>query len=132
MTKIKSLADLRKMKDDLRSQVTLREKSQSPEGRVLIRVGMGTSGIASGAKQIMEFLIEELDKRSVDAIVTQTGDMGYSYAEPTVEVRLPDQDPIVFGDVDQKKADDIIEKYIKNGELLDGIIPANYETIDKK
>jgi NADP-reducing hydrogenase subunit HndB len=132
MTKIKSLADLRKMKGDLRSQVTLREKSQSPEGRVLIKVGMGTSGIASGAKQIMEFFIEELDKRNVDAIVTQTGDMGYSYAEPTVEVKLPDQDPIVFGDVDQKKADDIIEKYIKNGELLDGIIPANYETIDKK
>lgn len=132
MTKIKSLADLRKMKDNLRSQVTLREKSQSPEGRVLIKVGMGTSGIASGAKQIMEFLIDELDKRNVDAIVTQVGDMGYSYAEPTVEVKLPDHDPIVFGDVDQKKADDIIEKYIKNGELLDGIIPANYETIEKK
>ncbi len=130
MTKIKSLADLKKMKSNLRSQIELREKSESPEQRVLVRVGMGTSGIASGAKQIMEFLIGELDKRSVDAIVTQTGDMGYSYAEPTVEVTLPGKDPIVFGDVDQKKADDIIEKYIKNGELLDGIIPQNYETID--
>ncbi|TVQ11804.1 MAG: (2Fe-2S) ferredoxin domain-containing protein [Bacteroidetes bacterium] len=132
MTKIKSLADLKKMKSELQSQVALREKSDTPEGRVLVRVGMGTSGIASGAKQIMEFLIDELEKRNVDAIVSQTGDMGYSYAEPTVEVTLPKQDPIVFGDVDQKKADDIIEKYIKNGELLDGIIPANYETIDKK
>jgi NADP-reducing hydrogenase subunit HndB len=132
MTKIKSLADLKKMKQELQSQVSLREKSDNPEGRVMIRVGMGTSGIASGAKQIMEFLIDELDKRNVDAIVSQTGDMGYSYAEPTVEVTLPNQEPIVFGDVDQKKADDIIEKYIKNGELLDGIIPANYETIDKK
>ena len=132
MTKIKSLADLKKMKSDLQSQIALREKSDSPEGRVLIRVGMGTSGIASGAKEIMEFLIDELDKRNVDGIVSQTGDMGYSYAEPTVEVTLPNQEPIVFGDVDQKKADDIIEKYIKNGELLDGIIPANYETIDKK
>ncbi len=132
MTKIKSLADLKKMKSDLQSKIALREKSENPEGRVLIRVGMGTSGIASGAKQIMEFLIDETEKRSVDAIVTQTGDMGYSFAEPTVEVTLPGQEPIVFGDVDQKKADDIIEKYIKNGELLDGIIPQNYETIDKK
>jgi NADP-reducing hydrogenase subunit HndB len=132
MTKIKSLADLKKMKSDLQSQVALREKSENPEGRVLVRVGMGTSGIASGAKQVMEFLIDELEKRNVDAIVTQTGDMGYSYAEPTVEVTLPGKEPIVFGDVDQKKADDIIEKYIKNGELLDGIIPQNYETIDKK
>ena len=132
MTKIKSLADLKKMKSDLQSKIALREKSENPEGRVLIRVGMGTSGIASGAKQIMEFLIDESEKRNVDAIVSQTGDMGYSYAEPTVEVTLPGQEPIVFGDVDQKKADDIIEKYIKNGELLDGIIPQNYETIDKK
>jgi len=132
MTKIKSLADLKKMKSSLQSQVALREKSDNPEGRVLVRVGMGTSGIASGAKQVMEFLIDELEKRNVDAIVTQTGDMGYSYAEPTVEVTLPGNEPIVFGDVDQKKADDIIEKYIKNGELLDGIIPQNYETIDKK
>mgnify|MGYP006285813543 CR=1 FL=1 len=132
MTKIKSLADLKKMKSDLQSKIALREKSENPEGRILVRVGMGTSGIASGAKQVMEFLMEELDKRNVDAIVTQTGDMGYSYAEPTVEVTIPGKEPVVFGDVDQKKADDIIEKYIKNGELLDGIIPQNYETIDKK
>jgi NADP-reducing hydrogenase subunit HndB len=79
----------------------------------------------------MEYLIDELDKRNVDGIVSQTGDMGYSYAEPTVEVTLPNREPIVFGDVNKKKADDIIEKYIRNGELLDGIIPANYETIEK-
>jgi NADP-reducing hydrogenase subunit HndB len=131
MTKIKSLADLKNMKAELQSKIALREKSENPEGRVLIRVGMGTSGIASGAKEIMEFLIDECDKRNVDAIVNQVGDMGYSFAEPTVEVKLPGQDPLVFGDVDTKKADDIIEKYIKNGELLDGIIPVNYETIDK-
>ena len=130
MTKIKSLADLKAIKVELQSKIALREKSENPEGRVLIRVGMGTSGIASGAKEIMEFLIEECEKRNVDAIVNQVGDMGYSYAEPTVEVKLPGQDPLVFGDVDTKKADDIIEKYIKYGELLDGIIPVNYQSID--
>jgi NADP-reducing hydrogenase subunit HndB len=132
MNKIKSLADLKKMKSDLQSQISIRQKSDNPEGRTLIRIGMGTSGIASGAKQIMEFMIDELEKRNVDAIVTQVGDMGYSYADPTVEVTVPGKDPLVFGDVNIKKADDIIEKYIKNGELLDGIIPVNYETIDKK
>jgi NADP-reducing hydrogenase subunit HndB len=58
--------------------------------------------------------------------------MGYCYAEPTVEVKLPDQEPVVFGFVNEKKADEIIEKYIKTGELVDGIIPINYETIDSK
>jgi NADP-reducing hydrogenase subunit HndB len=130
MTKIKSLADLKKMKEDFQSKIALREKSEKPEGRVLIKVAMATCGIASGAKQVMEFLIDELDKRNIDAIVSQTGCMGYCYAEPTVEVTLPGKEPVVFGYVDEAKADSIIEKYIKNGELLEGIIPVNYETID--
>jgi NADP-reducing hydrogenase subunit HndB len=79
----------------------------------------------------MDYMIEELEKRGIDAIVTQTGCMGYCYAEPTLEVKVPGKDPIVFGYVNIKKADEIIEKYIKVGELVDGIIPVNYETIEK-
>ncbi|HZJ74253.1 MAG TPA: (2Fe-2S) ferredoxin domain-containing protein [Perlabentimonas sp.] len=132
MTKVKSLADLKKMKDQFQSKVDLREKGEDPESRVQLKVAMATCGIASGAKAVMEFFIDELEKRNIDAVVTQTGCMGYCYAEPTVEVKLPDQDPVVFGYVDNKKADEIIEKYIKNGELVDGIIPVNYDTIDNK
>lgn len=130
MAKVKSLADLRKMKENLQAKVHLREKADNPEALVQIKVGMGTSGIASGAKEVFNFLVEELEKRNIEAIVTQTGDMGYSYAEPTIEVILPGNDPIVYGYVDVKKADEIIEKYIKLGEMVDGIIPANYRTID--
>lgn len=130
MAKIKTLADLKKLKEEVQSKIELREKSDTPEGRVQIRVAMATCGIASGAKVVMEFLVDELDKRNIDAIVTQTGCMGYCYAEPTVEVTLPDKEAVVFGYVDTRKADDIIEKYIRNGELLEGIIPVNYEKID--
>ena len=80
----------------------------------------------------MEFLIDELDKRNIESVITQTGCMGYCYAEPTIEVTLPGKEPVVFGYVDIRKADDIIEKYIKNGELIEGIIPRNYETIENK
>ncbi|MFP4472006.1 MAG: (2Fe-2S) ferredoxin domain-containing protein [Bacteroidota bacterium] len=131
MAKIKSLADLRQKKEELQKKLNLREKSNDPEKYVQIKVGMATSGIASGAKEVMDYLIEELDKRGVDAVVTQTGDMGYCYAEPTIEVQRPGEEPIVFGYVDIKKADEIIEKYIKNGELVEGIIPVNYESIDE-
>ena len=131
MAKIKSLADLRQKKEELQKKLNLREKSNDPEKYVQIKVGMATSGIASGAKEVMDYLIEELDKRGVDAVVTQTGDMGYCYAEPTIEVQRPEEEPIVFGYVDIKKADEIIEKYIKNGELVEGIIPVNYESIDE-
>jgi NADP-reducing hydrogenase subunit HndB len=132
MTKVKSLADLKKMKDDLQGKLKLREKGLDAENHVQIKVAMATCGIASGAKGVMDFLNEELDKRNIEAVVTQTGCMGYCFAEPTVQVTLPGQEPVVFGYVDIRKADEIIEKYIKNGELVEGIIPQNYETIDNK
>ena len=90
---------------------------------------MATCGIASGAKEVMEYLVEELDKRGIAAVVTQTGCMGYCFAEPTVEITLPEREPVVFGYVNTAKADEIIECYIKDGELVDGIIPQNYDTI---
>ncbi len=132
MTKVKSLADLKKMKESLQAKIDLREKGDAAENLIQIKVAMATCGIASGAKNVMEFLLEELEKRGINAVITQTGCMGYCYAEPTIEVKLPNADPVVFGYVDTKKADEIIEKYIKNGELVDGIIPVNYESIDNK
>lgn len=130
MTKIKSLTDLEKLRDEMLSKNNLINNTDSPEALVQIKVGMGTSGIASGAKDVMDFLVEALEKRNIEAMVSQTGDMGYSYAEPTIEIKKPGKEPIIFGDVDIKKADLIIEKYIKLDEEVEGIIPVNYRTIE--
>ena len=92
---------------------------------------MATCGIAAGAKQVMDHMMEQTEKKGLNVVFTQTGCMGYCHAEPTIEVTVPGKEPIVFGYVDNKKADEIIEKYIMNGELVDGIIPVNYETINK-
>jgi NADP-reducing hydrogenase subunit HndB len=128
MSKITSIADLKKKRDELQSGIGSRI-NETPNA-VQVKVAMATCGIASGAKNVMEFFTEQLERRNVAAIVTQTGCMGYCYAEPTIEVKLPGQEPVVFGFVDLKRADQIIEKYIKTGELVDGIIPVNYQTID--
>lgn len=130
MEKIKTLADLKRMQEAFKSKVDLRSKAGRAENLVQVKVAMATCGIASGAKEVMEFFVEELEKRNIEAVVTQTGCMGYCYAEPTIEVKLQNSDPVVFGYVDLKKADEIIERYIKTGELVDGIIPKNYETIN--
>jgi NADP-reducing hydrogenase subunit HndB len=58
--------------------------------------------------------------------------MGFCYAEPTVEITLPGKEPVVFGQVDKAKAREIIDRYIIKGELVDGIIPVNFRTIDEK
>ena len=119
---IKSPADLRQIKNEVRERMYGKEK-------IRVRVHMGTSGLASGAKVIFDFLKDELEKRSIDASVISAGDMVYSFAEPTIEVKRPNENPVVFGNVDKLKADEIIERYIKNGELVDGILPANYQSI---
>ena len=131
MEKIKTLADLKKKQEELRAQIDLREKGNMPEQHIQVKVAMATCGIASGAKEVMETFIEEFNKRNIDAVVTQTGCMGYCYAEPTVEITKPGQEPITFGYVDVKKASKLIDKYILNNELVDGIIPVNYQSIDK-
>jgi NADP-reducing hydrogenase subunit HndB len=130
MTEIKTLADLKKKQEEVKSKIELRNKAENPEARVQVKVAMATCGIAAGAKKVMEYFVEELEKRNIDAIVTQTGCMGYCFAEPTVEVILPGKEAIVFGYVDNARADEIIERYIKHGELVDGIIPQNYDTIE--
>ncbi|WP_299525422.1 (2Fe-2S) ferredoxin domain-containing protein [uncultured Lutibacter sp.] len=127
MAQIKSVDDLKKIR------ASIQEKNQKAVANndnmeiIKINVAMATCGIASGAKTVMNFLIEELPKRNIIANVKQTGCMGYCYAEPTLEITLPNENPMVFGYVDLKKADEIIEKFIKKGELVDGIIPINYE-----
>ena len=132
MTKIKSLEELKKLGAELSSKAGARSLKDHPASIIQIKVAMATCGIASGAKPVMEYLIEELEKRSIPAVVTQTGCMCYCYAEPTIEVTIPGKEPVVFGYVTTKKADEIIEKYIRKGETVDGIIARNYETIDSK
>lgn len=130
ISKIKSLDDLKVLREKKQKENQLIELVDSPESKVQIRVAMATCGLASGAKSIQEFFSDQLVKRNIDGIVMQTGCMGYCYAEPTVEVSLPGKDPIVFGFVDERRADQIIEHYIKKNEAVEGVIPVNYKTVD--
>lgn len=131
MAKIKSLEDLKKMRTDLKEKINIREQGENPEAHVKIKVAMATCGIASGAKEVMDFIIDEVEKRNLDVIVTQTGCMGYCHSEPTIEVSRPGEEPVVYGDVNTKKADEILEHHVKKGELVDGIIPITHKTIDE-
>ncbi len=132
MSKIKSLADLRKMKQQFENEINIREKSENSENLIKVRVAMATCGIAAGARAVMNTVIDRIDKDGIPAIVTQSGCMGYCFAEPTIEITKPGEEPIVFGNVSTEKANEIVDKYILKGELVDGIIPVNYQTINDK
>jgi len=126
MNKVKSLEELRKMREKLHTDINVRENSNNPESLPQIKVSMGTCGIAAGAKEVMSQFIETLKEEKVNAVVTQSGCMGYCHAEPTIEVKLPGQESIVYGYVTPNRVVEIVQKYIKNGELVEGIIPARH------
>jgi len=132
MPKIMSLDDLKKLKDNVKNKVDLREKGENVDAMIIIRVAMATCGIASGARDTMNYLAELVRENELsNVVITQSGCMGYCYAEPTVEVTLPGKEPVVYGHVNKEKAKEILEKHIKSGEMVDGIIPVAHKSLDE-
>ena len=116
-----SLEELRKMRDTTKSDIRRREV----EGKeVQVIVGMGTCGIAAGAKETLDTFIRALDDNKLveTVMVRQTGCMGLCHSEPTVEVIVPGMPPVIYGNVNSDLAKEIISKHIIGRELLDNYI----------
>ncbi len=123
MSKIKSLDELKKIREKVSDNVDLRTTGES-EDRTIIAVGMATCGIAAGAREVMTALLSELEAKHVKNVsVIATGCLGYCYAEPLVEIRPPHDAPIVrYGNVNADLAKDIVDKHICQGIFIDDAI----------
>lgn len=105
---------------------SLREQKSAEMGRgtadpktISLVVGMGTSGIAAGARETFARLESELAYHGVtDVVLKQTGSLGLDHAEPTVEVRMPGMPPVVYGNVDEDVAAKIVRKHVVDGRLV--------------
>jgi len=112
-----SLDDLRKLRDNKKNDLRKRDA----EGKeIQVIVGMGTCGIAAGAKQALDAFITGIDENKlVDSVlVRQTGCMGLCHSEPTVEVIVPGMPAVIYGRVDASVAKNIIQKHIIGRELI--------------
>ena len=111
-----TLADLRKMRDENQKLMDLRDSSNKD---VQVIVGMGTCGIAAGAKDTFTALVDTLaEKGMTNVLIRQTGCMGLCHAEPTVEVLVPGMPTVIYGHVDVATANAIVEKHIVGKELI--------------
>ena len=75
MAQIKSLEDLQALKNSVQEEIDTRVKGNR-DGLVQVKVAMATCGITAGAKSIYNYLLEQVDKRSMDVVVYQTDCMG--------------------------------------------------------
>ncbi|MDA3809182.1 MAG: (2Fe-2S) ferredoxin domain-containing protein [Spirochaetaceae bacterium] len=111
-----TLEDLRKLRETKKRETAQRDI----EGKdSLVIVGMGTCGIAAGAKDVLDTMLEELKKVGNDnVIIRQAGCMGLCHVEPTVEVRTPGMPDTIYGKVDEEVARKIVRQHIVDRHLV--------------
>lgn len=121
---MKTLEELRKLREKAKNEMKMRSSNY----RIKIVVGMGTSGIALGAREVMKTFLDEISKRNlVDVLVTQTGEKGLSSLEPVVDIIEEGKEKITYGKVDSKKAKEIIEEHIIKGKPIEKYIISTSE-----
>ena len=87
---------------------------------VQVIVGMGTCGIAAGAKDTFTALVNSINEKGLtNVLIRQTGCMGLCHSEPTVEVVVPGMPTVIYGNVDAATAKDVVEKHIVGHQLID-------------
>lgn len=113
MTTIKSLEDLKKAREE-----ALRKRDvKIASGTAQVIVGMGTCGIAAGARDTMKAILDTIEKDGLNGIlVTQTGCIGLCEREPIVQVIIGDQPKVTYGKVDPEVAKQILKDHVINGK----------------
>ncbi len=110
---MKSIKDLQKIKEQMLEEIQLREKDP---GNIQVEVGMGTCGIASGAREVMQALLDEVTKRNLTKVrVVQTGCIGMCAEEPLVIIKQPGKEDVVYGNLDENAARQIVVQHLVNG-----------------
>jgi NADP-reducing hydrogenase subunit HndB len=115
MPTIKSLEELKK----IREAALQKRDIKAPASRIQIVVGMGTPGIAAGARDtVKEFLNIIEEKQLTDVVVRQTGNFGLDSLEPVVKVKVGDEAEVTYGKVTPFVANQIMEEHILGGKVV--------------
>ena len=121
-TKMKSLAELQAIKNKMRDKVVLREGSNN----IRVVVGMATCGIAAGARPVLNAFVEEVNSTGLydKVTVSQTGCVGLCQYEPIVEIYEAGKEKVTYVKMTPEKAKTVVEKHLKNGEIVAEFTPA--------
>ncbi len=115
MDKVKTLEDLKK----LRQEALEKRKVKSATGEIQIVVGMGTVGIAAGARETLKAILDYVEQNSLsDIIVRQTGNIGLDSYEPIVQVIVGEQPKVTYGRVTPDVARRIMKEHVLGGVVV--------------
>jgi NADP-reducing hydrogenase subunit HndB len=106
---------LEKLRTELRNRLRL----GSPGRRAVLTVHLGTCGIASGARKVLEAARSALEERGADdVILTTSGCAGLCCREPMATVELPGQPPVKYADLNEKRMLEIVEQHVLGGSIV--------------
>lgn len=120
---MKSLAELRELREKLQKEMATRSDNDKPK----LIVGMGTCGIAAGARNILKAILEEVEKRKIDVTITQTGCIGMCEKEPLLDVKLPGKERITYGNLKVEDVKRIIVEHVINGKIVEDLVVGRLE-----
>jgi len=113
---MKSLEELRAIREKMQQQVTMRENS---EDNIRVVVGMATCGIAAGARPVLAAFLEEVQKRNLKNVtVSQTGCIGVCRLEPIAEVFVPGEEKVTYVKLDAGKVPKIVADHLVNHQVV--------------
>ena len=115
---MKTVEDLKKLREQLQSQNKVRHNDG-----VQIIVGMGTCGIAAGAREVLTAVMDEIAKRKLDDVaVRQTGCIGMCEKEVLVDVVRPGEPRITYGKVTPDAVSRIVAEHVVNGRIVEEMV----------
>jgi NADP-reducing hydrogenase subunit HndB len=96
MNKVKSLEDLKRV----REEALKKRDAKIVSGQKQVIVGMGTVGIAAGARETLKAFLDFFEKENLsDIVVRQTGNIGWDSYEPIVQIITSDIEKVTYGKV---------------------------------
>jgi NADP-reducing hydrogenase subunit HndB len=104
--------DLNKIRERMKTTSRLREA----EGKARINVHLGTCGIASGAREILQTFLELVESSGTEeVVVTTSGCAGLCKREPMATIEIAGQAPVKYVDLTPEKAKKVFEEHVKGG-----------------
>ncbi len=83
-----------------------------------IRVQGGTSGQAAGSDEVLAAVKEAVQSLGVEANVTPVSAIGLMYLETIVDVQMPGEPRVLYGNVTPELAAEIVDKHVRGGSPI--------------
>lgn len=122
LKKINNFVELRQLREQLKKNY-----QESLSNEIKIIVGMGTCGIAAGANDVMKAIIDELQRRNINATVMQTGCIGMCAQEPIVEIIRPGEKRVTYGRISPADVKRLTEEHVLHGRIVEDLVVATFE-----